>query len=87
VLSEAQQQTAAVAAERRRALLQLVAQGLSYVQIGKHLGISPQRISVLLRRVPRAEIQAARAAGAGRVRSSHCDLWVERREGGRATRR
>jgi transposase len=61
VLSDVQRQTAAVAAERRRAMLRLIAQGMSRAEIRKRLGITKQRVGLLLRRVPRDELDAARA--------------------------
>jgi transposase-like protein len=87
VLSEAQKRAAAVAAERRRTLLQLVREGMSLAQIGRRLGISTQRVAVLLRQVPRGDLEAARATGAGKVRCPHCGLWGDPREAGYPRRR
>lgn len=48
----------------------------------RHLEISKQRVSAILRRVPAAELEAALAAGAGRVRCPHCGKWVRPHEAG-----
>jgi hypothetical protein len=69
VLSEQQKHTAAVAAERRRAVLQLVAQGWSLARIGEQLGISKQRVAALLRRGP-----ARNWKRGGLERCPHCGL-------------
>jgi hypothetical protein len=51
-----------------------------------HLGIGQQRLSVILQRVPAAELEAALAAGAGKVRCPHRGLWVAPHEAGRPQR-
>lgn len=75
------------AEDRRRAILALLASGLGRPEVARHLGISKQRLSVILQNVSAAELEAALAASAGKVQCPHCGLWVARtRRAGRSGR-
>jgi hypothetical protein len=75
------------AEERRRVILALLASGLSRPDVARRLGISKQRLSVILRQVSAADLEVALATGAGKVRCPHCGLWVDPREAGYPSRR
>jgi hypothetical protein len=74
------------AANRRRLILKLLASGLSRPKVAGNLGISKQRLAVILRQLPAADLEAALATGAGKVRCPHCGLFVAPREAGRPHR-
>jgi DNA-binding CsgD family transcriptional regulator len=74
------------ASKRRQSILELLRLGLSRGATARQLGISKQGISVILRNVPRAELEAALAVGAGLVRCPHCGLWVAPHEAGQPRR-
>ena len=71
-----------VAAERRRRILERLRSGLSRPEVAAELGISRQRLSTILKDVPRDELEAA----AGKVRCPHCGLWVAPHEARRPWR-
>lgn len=63
-----------IASERRILVLSLLATGLRPVRVAEHLGISKQRLYVLIRRATPAERDAVRVRR--RVRCSHCGRMV-----------
>ncbi len=74
----------AVAAQRRRRILERLRSGLSRPEVARELGISKQRLSVILSEVPQDELAAALE---GKVRCPHCGLWVAPHEAGHPRRR
>jgi len=71
-----------VAAAHRRRILGLLRSGLSRPQVAAELGIAKQRLSTILKDVPRDELEVA----SGKVRCPHCGLWVAPHEAGRPRR-
>jgi hypothetical protein len=74
----------AVAAQRRRRILERLRSGLGRPEVARELGISKQRLSAILSEVPRDELEAALA---GKVRCPHCGLWVAPHEAGHPQRK
>jgi FixJ family two-component response regulator len=72
------------AAARRRQILEQLRRGLSRLEVAAELGISKQRLSAILKDVPRKDLEAAVA---GKVCCPHRGLWVAPHEAGHPRRR